>query len=159
MERTNISSLNKQVGNALRQAGSRQASNDHDVNSDGYIIYLPPRSGYHQLAYRQPPSITPQPLHGALQEERSNGTNTSNEATDLGVAGSTSELGWRRAVGTSARRSSSADLRGKRSADTSAGGDNGGDGAAGRVGSRRGNGEGGRGAGGVNAVGESPALC
>jgi hypothetical protein len=72
------------------------------------------------------------------------------------VAGSTSELRDRRAVRTSARRSSSADLGGEGSADTGADGDNGSNGAAGRVGSGRGDGERGRGAGGVDAVGESP---
>lgn len=72
------------------------------------------------------------------------------------MAGSTGELGDRRAVGTGASGRDGADLRGQGSQDR-AGGDDGRDAdAASGVGCRGGDGERGGGAGGVDAVGESP---
>ena len=104
------------------------------------------------------PHTQPYSLH--LQEKRSDGTDTSNEATDLDVARRAGELRDRGAVSSSARRRNSADLRSKGSADASTGGDNGRNGraAASGVGSRRSDGERGRGGGGVDAVGESPEI-
>jgi hypothetical protein len=98
------------------------------------------------------PSSTPY-----LQEQCGERTNTRNKATNLHLASRTSELRDGSAVGTSARRSGGTDLRSEGSAGASAGGHNGRNShAAGGVRSGRGDGKRGGGAGGVDAVGESP---